>query len=178
VEYTFQNTSSEETCSAFLNEYSITFRSVREEHSIPYSMIVEVKLLKISDDHFKTLLFLNDGHSYVLSNRFYTSDKKMEDRSRLYSTFIRVLHFHLKSKSRAVFTSGNAPGKTRSLVIASVLVSFMISFTAEFFGISLANPLIQAAVLIAMAGIVILAMNMSRWPRHYEPGDIPLEFLP
>lgn len=178
VEYTYQKSASDLPCTALLNEYLITFRTSREENAIPYSMIREVKLIRESDKKFKTVLELNDGHSHTITNYAFTSDKKAEDLSRTYTTFIRVLHFHLKDKSKATFTSGNPARKTWNQVTLSIIASFLISFTAEFFGVSLVNPIIQAVVLIVMMGIVILAINMGRWPRHYHPTDIPLEFLP
>ncbi|HEY5823608.1 MAG TPA: hypothetical protein VIT44_04540 [Cyclobacteriaceae bacterium] len=178
MEYTYQKSVSDLSCTALLNEYMITFRTSKGEDAIPYSMIVEVKLIRESDKKFKTLLELDNGHTYTIANYSYTPDKKTEDLSRAYTTFIRVLHFHLKDKSKAVFTSGNPQRKTWNRVTLSIIISFLISFTAEFFGVSLVNPIIQAIVLIVMMGIVILAVNMGRWPKHYHPTDIPLEFLP
>jgi len=178
VEYTYQKSASDLPCTALLNEYLITFRTSKEETAIPYSMIVEVKLIRESDKKFKTVLELNDGHIYTIANYSFTPDKEIEDLSRAYTTFIRVLHFHLKDKSKATFTSGNPARKTWNRVTLSIIVSFLISFTAEFFGVGLVNPIVQAVVLIIMMGIVILALNMGRWPRHYQPTDIPLEFLP
>jgi hypothetical protein len=141
-------------------------------------MVVEVKLIRESDKKFKTILVLDNGHTYTIANYSFTPEKKIEDLSRAYTTFIRVLHFHLKDKSKTTFTSGNPARKTWNRVTLSIIVSFFISFTAEFFGVSLVHPLIQATVLIIMMGIVILALNMARWPRHYHPNDIPLDFLP
>ena len=173
MEYTYQNSSSDKPSSAFLNEHNLTLRSSGEDNTVPYSMITEVKLMKDSDKEYKTILRLNGGKSITIFNKYYT-DKKPVDRSREYSTFVRVLHFHLKDKSKAVFTSGNPVSKTWNWLTFSVI----ISFTADYFGVSLVNPFIQAAVLIVMMGIIILAMNMGRWPRHYLPTNIPLEFLP
>jgi hypothetical protein len=178
VEYTYQKSVSDLPCTALLNEYTITFRTSKEENAIPYSMIVEVKLMRESDKIFETVLELNNGRTYAIANYSFNPDKKTEDLSRAYTTFIRVLHFHLKDKSKATFTSGNPARKTWNQVTLSIIISFLISFTAEFFGVSLVNPIIQAVVLIVMMGIVILAINMGRWPRQYHPTDIPLEFLP
>ena len=178
MEYTYQKSASDLPCKVLLNEYTITFHTSKGENAIPYSMIVEVKLIRESDKKFKTTLVLNDGHTHTIANYSFTPDKKIEELSRTYTTFIRVLHFHLKDKSKAIFTSGNPARKTWSRVILSIIISFLISFTTEFFGISLINPVVQAVVLIIMMGVVILAVNMGRWPRHYHPSDIPLEFLP
>jgi hypothetical protein len=137
-----------------------------------------VKLLRGSEKDFRMIVELNNGQSYVISNKLYNPDKKREDQSRAYSTFVRVLHFHLKDKSKAIFTSGNQPGKTAVQVVFSLILSFAISFATEFMGISLVNPFIQAAMIMAMMGIIILALNIGRWPKHYSPTEIPLELLP
>jgi len=178
VEYTYQKSAFDKPCTVSLSEYNLTFQTSQEENAIPYSMIVEVKLIRESNKKFKTVLVLNNGRTYTIFNHSFIPDNKREDRSRAYSTFIRVLHFHLKDKSRAVFISGNPARRTWNQMAFSVMTSFLISFTAEFFGLSLVNPVIQAIVLIVMIGIVILAMNMGRWPKQYHPTDIPLEFLP
>lgn len=178
MDYTYQNTPSEGPVIATLSEYNLTFSSSKEQSIIPYSMITEVRLMRDSEKKFKTILMLNNGRTHVISNIYFNPEKKMEDHSRPYSTFIRVLHFHLKDKSRAVFTSGNPASKTWNWLTFSVIISFLISFTAEYFGVGLVNPVIQAVVLILMMGIIILALNMGQWPKHYQPTDIPLEFLP
>jgi hypothetical protein len=178
VEYTYQKSASALRCTALLNEYTITFRTSKGENAIPYSMVVEVKLIRESNKKFITIIELDNSDTYTITNYSFSPEKKIEDHSRAYSTFIRVLHFHLKDKSKATFTSGSPARKTWNRVTLSIIVSFFISFTAEFFGVSLVNPFIQAAVLIVMIGIVILAVNMGRWPRHYHPNDIPMEFLP
>ena len=178
MEYTYQKSVSALRCTALLNEYAITFRTSKGENAIPYSMVVEVKLIRESDKKFITIIELDNSDTYTITNYSFGPDKKIEDQSRAYTTFIRVLHFHLKDKSKATFTSGNPVRKTWNRVVLSIIVSFLISFTAEFFGVSLVNPIIQAVVLIIMIGIVILAVNMGRWPRHYHPTNIPMEFLP
>jgi hypothetical protein len=177
VEYSYQNSASDKLQTAFLSEQSLIIRSA-DEIAIPYSMIIEVKLVKESDKHFKIQLKTDSGNTFTISNRYYAPNKTAEDQSRVYATFVRVLHFHLKDKSKAIFTSDNNTGKTWVHVVAAVVLSFLISFTAEFLGFRLVNPLVQGVVLAAMLGIVILAMNLTRLPRHYAPADIPLEFLP
>lgn len=178
MEYTYQNSASDCPCTASLNEYTLTIRSLAEENVIPYPMITEVRLIRESAKRYKIALLLNNNLTQIISNKSFTDDKRMIDRSREYSTFVRVLHFYLEDKSRAIFTLGNPDRKTWYRITFSVIVSFLISFTAEYFGISLVNPIIQALVLIAMMAILILAINMGRWPKQYQPNDIPLEFLP
>lgn len=176
MDYTYQNSPAEKPHTILLNEYNMTVRSSGQEEVFPYSQIVAVRLDR-SERHFKTMLITEGGRILTITNKSYSEGRVYQDQSRPYTTFVRILHFHLKDKSRAVFTSGSK-NKLWMSALLSVLIAFVISFTVEYFGLGLVNPYVQAAVLAAMAGIVILALNMGKWPRHYNPADIPLEFLP
>src|SRR5262245_48040771 len=91
----------------YLSEYNLTIKQDKQETVIPYAGINEVVLNKSNSKLFKTFLHPEGGGKpVVITNRYYTSENTVEDRSRAYGTFIRVLHFHLKDKSRANFVSG------------------------------------------------------------------------
>jgi len=177
VEYTFQNSPGERLQTILLSEYNVTVRSQGRESVFPYSSIIEVQLQR-GHGFYKTLLITNGGQSITVTNKSYSTERTVENNSRAYSTFIRILHFHLKDKSRAVFTSGERASKVGMWVIAALVISFAISFVADYLGWGLVNPYLQSAVLAVMMGILILAIYMGKWPKRYKPTDIPLEFLP
>jgi len=177
MNYTYQNSPSDVPKTILLDEFNLTVRSSGQETVFPYSKIIEVQLDR-SERKFKTLLSIEGGKILTITNRTFTADKRPEDQSRVYSTFVRVLHFHLKDKSRAVYSSGSSKVKIGSWAIAAILLSFVISFTAEYWEISLINPFVQVAILTVMMGIIIMTLSISKWPKHYEPTNIPLEFLP
>ncbi|HZY82594.1 MAG TPA: hypothetical protein VFE50_23870 [Cyclobacteriaceae bacterium] len=106
MEYTFRSSSAEMPTTIYLSEYNLTIKQGKQETIIPYAGINEVVLSKSHAKLFKTFLHPEGGKPVVITNRYYTSEKTVEDRSRAYGTFIRVLHFHLKDKSRANFVSG------------------------------------------------------------------------
>ena len=105
MEYTFRPSLSEMPTTIFLAEYNLTIKKGKEETVIPYAVINEVVLNKDNGKHFRTRLLPDGGKAVVITNTYYASPKEIEDRSRAYSTFVRVLHFHLKDKSRAKFSA-------------------------------------------------------------------------
>ena len=72
---------------------------------IPYAVINEVVLNKSNGKQFRAKLLPDGGKPIVITNTYRTTSKDVEDRSRAYATFVRVLHFHLKDKSKAKFST-------------------------------------------------------------------------
>jgi hypothetical protein len=178
VEYTFKNSLSEKAFTIILNQESIIMQSAGKEESIPYEHVTSVKLCRTSDSGFRIKMTFHNHDPIVISNRYYLPSGESEDRSRQYGPFVRILHFHLKSKSAPVYSSGNS---FRLLVIWGVLsafFSFLISFISEYLGLSLIDPFLQALFMTAILLLAIFVKNRSKLPKEYSPEDIPLQFLP
>ncbi len=103
MEYTFRPSLDEMPTTICLAEYNLTIKRGKQETVIPYAVINEVVLNKNGGKTFRTQLLPDGGKKIVITNTYHTSVKDVEDRSRAYSTFVRVLHFHLKDKSKAKF---------------------------------------------------------------------------
>lgn len=103
VEYTFRPSLNDMPTTICLAEYNLTIKKGKQESVIPYAVINEVLLNKSGSKSFRARLLPDGGKPIVITNTYQTSSKDVEDRSRAYSTFIRVLHFHLKDKSKANF---------------------------------------------------------------------------
>jgi hypothetical protein len=88
-----------------LAEYNLTVKKGKQETVIPYAVINEVILNKFTGKQFRTRLFPDGGKPIIITNTYRTSSKDIEDRSRAYATFVRVLHFHWKDKSKARFSA-------------------------------------------------------------------------
>jgi hypothetical protein len=104
VEYTYRSSLNEMPTTICLAEYNLTVKRGKQETVIPYAVINEVVLRKISTRQFRARLFPDGGKPIVITNTYQTSSTDVEDRSRAYATFVRVLHFHLKDKSKAKFS--------------------------------------------------------------------------
>lgn len=161
-----------------LGEFSLIVKCGKEEHVVPYASIIEVTLSRERDKVFKASLRADGERPIVVTNRYFQSAGNVEDRSRGYSTFIRVLHFHLKDKSKASFTSGIPSFSLGFRILIIALVSFIISFVADYMGFRLLGPVIQGIVLTILLGMLLIGSGVARLPRTYRPTDIPMEFLP
>jgi hypothetical protein len=102
MEYTYRASLNEMPTTICLTAYSLTVKRGKHEVTIPYAAIDDV-VLKNSGKLFTTRLVPEEGKPILITNTYHTSAREVEDRSRAYATFIRVLHFHLKDKSKANF---------------------------------------------------------------------------
>lgn len=162
----------------YLNEYNLTIKQGKQETVVPYAGINEVVLNKLRAKVFRTKILTEGGRPIVITNTYYTSEKTMEDRSRAYSTFVRVLHFHLKDKSKASFLSGNGAGAIWLWMCFSTALAFITSLTVGYLGFVFVNPLVDGIILAIAFGAIVVGVRLGRFPKTYTPGDIPLEFLP
>jgi hypothetical protein len=178
MEYTYRSSFRNEACTLILSESSIIVRSGKREYTIPYAAIRAVQIDKGREDVYKTHLFSEDNKTLVISNRIYNSHKNDEDQSRAYATFVRVLHFHLKDKSKAEFATGVRSTVIGATIAIAMLLSFSLSFVLSYMGIRPIDPFLGGLILAAFSGAAILASHASHWPRQYLPTDIPLDFLP
>lgn len=178
MEYTFRPSYRNELCTLVLGEYELTVKMGKASYKVPYANLEEVQIEKKKDGVYQTWLYPDQGKSVLITNRLYRTAHDFDDQSRAYATFVRVLHFHLKDKSKAQFTSGHRSSKIGASVSMAILVSFAIAFVADYLGIQFMDPFFEGLALAAVSGAAVLVSNMNRWPRTYSPADIPLEFLP
>jgi hypothetical protein len=178
MEYTYRNSAGEAPTTVLLSEHGITVKQGKDEYSVPYIGINQVNLDKVGDKAYRAIVLVEGHRSLVITNRYHIDQSTVEDRSRAYSTFIRVLHYHLKDKSKASYASGSDTSRLWVQVVIAAALAFVVSFTADFMGVSLFNPIVQGVLLAVAMGVVLLARYVTHWPRKYEPTEIPLRFLP
>jgi hypothetical protein len=107
MEYTFRNSVGELPTTILLSDQVLTVKQGQDEYSVPYLGVIQVNLDKIGPKVFRAVLHLEGHRPVVITNRYQAGQLTVEDRSRAYSTFVRVLHYHLKDKSRASYASGS-----------------------------------------------------------------------
>jgi hypothetical protein len=178
VEYTFKNSASEKVRTIILNQYNFIIQSQDNEERIPYVNVTSVKLSKTSGKIFKITISQDGRGPIVITNKYYLPDGAVEDRSRQYATFVRVLHYHLKEKSSPVYTTGFSVSLLMAWILISAFASFFISFISEYLGASLLNPFLQSLLLTMVIVMIVVALNRGRLPKTYSPGEIPLQLLP
>jgi hypothetical protein len=177
LEYTFKNSVRDQAHTILLNDYNMTVRSGQVEAVVPYANITNVRLCKASDEMFKMIISYNDK-TLVVTNHFISDNGGIGNQSRLYATFVRVLHFHLKDKSTAHYKTGCSREKLWRSAIVAVLTSFILCVVSDFLGFSIINPYVDAFVLSAFFIGVLLLMQFGRLPKDYSATNIPFELLP
>ena len=105
MEYTYRASLDDMPTTILLAEYNLTVKKGKQETVIPYAVVNEVVLKRSSGKLFQAKLFTEGARPILVTNTYCSSAKDVEDRSRAYSTFVRVLHYHLKDKSKANFAT-------------------------------------------------------------------------
>jgi hypothetical protein len=178
MEYTFRSSSAEMPTTVYLNEYNMTIKQGKQETVVPYAGINEVVLNKSRAKIFRTRLLPEGGRPIVITNTYYTSEKTVEDRSRAYSTFVRVLHYHLKDKSKAIFHSGNAATALWMWICIAIAMGFMAALTISYMDFTIVSPVLDGGIIAGILATIVVVAKLGRIPKAYTPNDIPLEFLP
>jgi hypothetical protein len=178
VEYTFKNSLTEKVQTVILNQGYLVVQTADKEETIAYSNIRTVRLSRANGNTYRITLLADNHSSISISNKYYLPGGACEDRSRQYAAFVRVLHYHLKEKSDAIYSSGFSLNLLFAWLLISAFASVFVSFISEYLGLSLLNPFVQATVLTMLLMFVIFLMNRRRLPRTYSPSEIPFQFLP
>jgi hypothetical protein len=172
-EYICKNSINDKPCSVKLFEHHLEWQRGDKTGTFDYTNIVAVRLQR-KGKKFQINIQSDYQGSITLSNRFYLSNLKFEDRSRHYNTFVRVLHHHLTWHSTATFFTGTS--WNRLALIAAVLIFGAWIFQASLIGPDAINIWL---ILLDSALVVVVAIYVaSNWPRIYSAENIPLDFLP
>src|SRR5690348_2369925 len=118
MEYTFRNSVAELPTTIQLSDQVVTIKQGQEEYSVPYIGVNQVNLDKVGPKVYQAVVHLEGHRPVVITNHYHAGQHTIEDRSRQYSTFIRVLHYHLKDKSRASYASGSDASRIWTQVVA------------------------------------------------------------
>lgn len=172
-EYICKNSIDDKPCSVKLYEHHLEWQRGDKTGTFNYTNITEVRLRR-RQKKFQINIQSDYQGSIMLSNRFYVSNLKFEDRSRHYNTFVRVLHHHLKKHSTATFFTGTSGN--RLAFIAAMLIFGAWIFQASLIGHDVINLWL---ILLDVVFLIVVALYVvSNWPRIYSAENIPLDFLP
>lgn len=177
MEYTFKNSLSEKATTIVLNEYALVLQKSGEEKVIPYPNIQSVYLRKKGRKFF-TVLKSVDGAEERIGNWFHFSKSEGEDRSVQYTSFVRILHTHLRQKSAAYYICGNSLPNILFLACASVILSFLFSFTIDAIGLIPVNTNVLSLLLSVVSLSIVTMYNWDNFPNVYKPENIPVKYLP
>jgi hypothetical protein len=178
MEYNCRNSRNDKPKSIFLGDLTMRIHSPGKDEIVHYSSVQSVHILKGSDGFYAIELKTIDKNIYTLSNRYFHPSGEIEDKSASYSLFVRVLHMHLREKSKAQFKCVKNIHVPEWQKLLLVVVLFAICYLLDYLGYKLFHPAVHG---IALSGIALLLVTISEKNRSFENfmrGDIPPDFLP
>ncbi len=172
VEYTFKNSVSGEPTTVVLSDYSLSLLTEGKETLIPYANILSVRLAR-SGNKFYTAIKPSDQPEIQINHVRITN---VEEGASQYTTFVRVLHYHLREKSMAYYVCGNNLQRILFISCVSVLIAFGLSHSISSLSFYHSN---LVALGLSFLGITVIAIvNWGYFPNVYRPENIPAQFLP
>lgn len=172
-EYICKNSIHDKPCSVKLYEHHLEWQRGSKSGTFDYTNIVAIRLQR-NRKKFQINIQSDYQGDLTLSNRYYLSSLKFEDRSRQYNTFVRVLHHHLMKQSTASFFTGTSWNRL-------MLVVCLIFIAGWIFQVTLTGPegtsvwVILVDLALALLGAIYV---FAKYPRSYSAESIPLDFLP
>ncbi len=177
MEYSFRESAKKEEVRIVLNAYSMNITEGDEQTDLPYAFVTVVRIVRFKNS-FGAILNFERGPTLTILN--YTFDKSGNklDQSRLYNTFLRVLHLHLQQKSNAEYISGKTNEKLFGICLVGLMLTLAAAFGAEYFGFALFYVRMLASLVLAFFMLMCWRHFFRPMQKKYQPDNIPLSFLP
>lgn len=176
MQYTFRNKRGQESSIISLLDTRLVFTCGNASRTIPYANIARVQMERLANRFYSIELFIDQEQSVLITNRQYASTTgALEFQSQSYSTFVRVLHFHLKDKSKATFVTKTGKSLLWTECVAAAALSFGMAYLADQSGWNFELAIGGGSLLAIASGALILLHHRKK---VYSPLDIPLELLP
>jgi hypothetical protein len=176
MEYTFQNEIGK-PIHVEIHEFHLVVRIDETERSIPYSAITDVRLGRRRNIFALEVLSIDFGSLRISHEHLGTTDGKIQ--SRQYSSFVRILHYHLiKNKSAPEFYSGPKTGNI-TLKFIFILIFAALAYLIEgYFSFVPLDPLFFSLLILGIGSLALASPYLVNWPKNYHPSNIPLNMLP
>jgi hypothetical protein len=172
--YSYKNVPHKPEMSFTLTPLSVKVESTDAAFSIPFASISRVKLGKTGGVYSCTLI--SEQHNVVIRSTSY-SEGTFVNQARAYTTFLRVLHYHLREKSKAEFVAGMGSRQMVSLALV-----FLTSALSIFFMLNLLPYRVEPVLAGILGSLFItgifLWVNKYQFPKPYSPASIPSNMLP
>ncbi|TRX51614.1 hypothetical protein FNH22_23930 [Fulvivirga sp. M361] len=181
MEYTYRLSADSEPRRMVLKENALDFHLDDYKLTIPYAKVVGVWLSSpdglLFSENYSCTLNIEDGKPIFITMKNFDGHGQLMTQDNHYSSFIRVLHLHLREKSKARYYFGVKPLNyfTKLLTFTGVIVSCLILYF--FFNL---NEIITIflTVIAFFFLLVTLRFGIRRFPKIYDPDEIPLNLLP
>ena len=178
MEYLCKNSKGEDPIHIHLWENSIQVKSPGRDLIFFYSNIEKVNLTKKTGGLYSLRFTTIDNRSLTVTNKYIQSTGHIEDKSPAYTMFARVLHMHLKEKSKAKISCRKVFYIPDWQKLAIVLLLFGISYLLDLMGLKFFHPAIHGVALSAIALLIIILSEKNKVTKNSTSQEIPSEFLP
>lgn len=161
-----------------LDHYTFTYTVNGKSRAISYAQVDSLRMDYPKTNYqnkklFSCTLHLIDGPTIRLKS-YSKTDNEIDNQFNHYNQFIRVLHIHLMSKSKANFQYGMS---LRKYLLVSFVILGVLAISYPLSQIFVGHEvLIFTAVPLAIASISF-GFIMKR-PISYQPDIIPYHILP
>lgn len=176
MEYSFSTAPETPPYVLTLTDTSLVISHGKKVRELPYQDIQYVYIEK-KKEACKIHIEGKGVLSFTIPNYSLDNDGALLDKSNAYTLFVRLLHYHLLSKSKAEFYINNGYKQTGLfalgiLVLAGIIVTILrlLNWTFDLFTLTL--------IIIGTVTPILVLVWLSRFPKPYKPADIPLDFLP
>jgi hypothetical protein len=177
MEYLCKNSKKERATSFMLSDLAMQVRGHSKDEVVHYSGVKSVWINKESGVYSVTITTM-EGNQYVISNQFVHDNGRVENKSNAYTLFVRVLHRHLREKSKARFTCVKKYHLPDWQKFLWVPLAFGIAFLLDRLGYTLFHWALQGVALAAIGLLIIIISEKNRAVEKSTSGEIPVEFLP
>ncbi len=181
MEYNFKITESGSERSIILKNDMLHYVVDNAIYEVPYNIINAVWLNKpggiCTPNHYSCTLNIEDDKPIFISSRNWDENKREMHQQNHYNSFVRVLHVHLKEKSKAKYGFGVKPKYYALRVIAIITIIAIASYVALTFKDSwyiLVAP-VAVSIFVLTCGLNFCVKN---FPSKYKPDQIPMRLLP
>lgn len=181
MEYYFKNSITDKPKKLVLTDSGINLYLDDACYQYDYRDIVGVWLNKpggiFDQKFFSCTLNIADRKPLFISSLNFDQDDELINQDNHYNSFIRVMHLHLKEKSKAKYHLGVPPLNYSLRIILAILV--LAVCLAAYFHVDLSTVALGAVGFLVLAtGVAGLQFGISKFPKFYNPDNIPLELLP
>jgi len=181
MDYTFKINEEDKERRLILKDEFMIYAIDGSVYEIPYNRISAVWLNKpggiCTPNHYSCTLNIDDDKPVFISSRNWGENGREIIQQNHYNSFIRVLHLHLKEKSKAQYGFGVKPKPYFMRVGAIVtILSLSVLFAIIF---NLNNVLIAIPAVISVS-VLTCGLNfcLKNFPSTYKPDCIPFALLP
>jgi hypothetical protein len=181
MEYSFKNSPKNSLSKITLGEKGFQLVINKDIYNYQYTDISKVWLNNpggfCSPGEFSCTLNIKEKKPIYISSKNYTDNGDIIGQANHYNSFIRILHRYIGSNQSAEFKFGSTPFKYfgRIALIIGILTSCILSTSLID-----TNPLYF--IIPSAMGIFVSVCGMkfciTRFPKGYNPNEIPLNLLP